>query len=109
MGNKIGILQKIKIALFWFTSPTRKNILTVTCEFCGGTNIIKESSFGTIDAENDQKLIKEYSARYVCMNCKATCQCLQTWSTYKREHINAVEKIIQQMAKNQPEDADHVS
>jgi len=76
MGNKMGLIQKLKICWFLLTEETRKNILTLTCEFCDSTNIIaKNKSIIYNHCEH-----KDYTAEYVCINCKATCVGEQHWS-----------------------------
>ncbi len=93
MANKVGFLQKCKVALYLFGNPSRKHILTVSCEFCGSTNIAahhKNFSEGTAG----RKILKEYRAEYLCMNCKATCRCEQSWTRYPDKVIEELKKIL---------------
>lgn len=43
MANKIGFFEKFKIYWYWFTNPSQKHVLIVSCEFCNSTNVIAKN------------------------------------------------------------------
>jgi len=75
MANKMGLLQKIKVSFFWFTQPQFKNILTVTCEHCGSTNVTAHDKETAVEDGG----VRTYIAYYECRNCGAACECVQIW------------------------------
>ena len=76
MGNKSGLTEKLRMCWFWLTSPTRKHVLMVVCEFCNSTNIIRCHARDTSYESNHAM----YLAEYECKNCGATCECMQVWT-----------------------------
>lgn len=78
MGYKAGLIQKLKLCWFWLTSPTRKNMLTEICEFCGSTNLIAVKR-----AQNAEGERRKCTCEIVCMNCKAKCISTQKWSVFR--------------------------
>lgn len=68
---------------------SRKHILTVTCEFCNGTNIIALNKKCN-EVKSGDKEIKTYEADYLCLNCKSQGHVVQTWSRYTPESIQRV-------------------
>ena len=86
MSNKKGFINKLKLCMFILTSATRKNMLTVSCDFCGSTNIIAHNQ--SYNKVNDE--IIHYQADYTCMNCKASCVTVQNWERKTKEHITNI-------------------
>lgn len=74
MGNDMGLWQKVRIAWYWFREPARKNVLIVTCEHCGGTNI-------TVSRQKNKGAFRTltYKAAYKCCNCGAKGAVCQVW------------------------------
>jgi hypothetical protein len=100
MGYKTGLVQKLKICAFWLFSPTRKNCLVMTCEFCGSSNIVQKAE-DVQSFSDSRRRFKTYTADYVCMNCKASCVGLQRWSRFDEDFISSVRNSIEANSKNE--------
>ena len=74
MGYKSGLIQKLKLCYFWLITPTRKNMLTSTCEYCGSSNLVAIKQTHRTDGN-----YKNYTYKLLCMNCKAECAGTQRW------------------------------
>lgn len=93
MSNKIGFIQKLRICWFMLTNPSHKYIQIVSCEFCNSTNVyVRDKQFST--TESDTKLTKNYTAKYLCMNCKSECEVTQNWTKIKPEVFEKIKKQI---------------
>lgn len=79
MKAKSGLIQKLKLCLFFLTEPQFANILTARCDMCGSMNII---ALNGETQKNGNKAL--YTADYICQGCGATCQSTQLWEREAR-------------------------
>lgn len=95
MGNKINLIEKIKICLLMFANLENQHFLTVTCEFCNGINILPKNCHYS-ESKNGDTITKKYESDYVCLNCYSEGHVVQTWNRMTPE---AIAKIKQQLSK----------
>lgn len=90
MGMKKGIFQKLKFCYYWLTSPNRKNILAATCGFCSSSNLIAFNQNNIYVDKDEQK----YTAKILCMECKASAEVNQIWKHLTEEQIATIKKEL---------------